>query len=243
MEAVYIILIIFSILVFIGITIGGAANAVVKKLIKTYADSSSTISKTASEFCKNVLVKKKIDVQVARIPGSDNACYDYQNKVIALSDNVYSSYSQVYIAMAAHETGHAIQDAQETAKFRIYKRLNIGSKILTPIFWLAFFTAIILLIAIPYEPLYSLIAFAVMGASMILEFTFKWITVSMEKQASKFAIEILQEEGFTEDELYLAQNLYKAALTTYISGVFDPVIKIFNAITWVIYHTIGRLFR
>ena len=82
-----------------------------------------------------------------------------------------------------------------------------------------------------------------MGASMILEFTFKWITVSMEKQASKFAIEILQEEGFTEDELSLAQSLYKAALTTYISGVFDPVIKIFDAITWVIYHTIGRLFR
>lgn len=243
MEAVYIVLIIFSVLVFIGITIGGAANAVVKKLIKTHENSSSTISKTASEFCKDVLIKKKIDVQVARIPGSDNACYDYQNKVIALSDNVYNSYSSIYIAMSAHETGHAIQDSQETAKFRIYKRLNVGSKILTPIFWLAFLTAIVLLIAIPYDPLYSLIAFAVMGASMLLEFLFKWITVSMEKQASKFGLEILKQEGFTEDELAVAENLYKAALTTYISGVFDPVIKVFNAITWLIYNTIGRLFR
>ena len=243
MEIVYIILIAFSVLVFIGVTISGAATASIKKLIKTNETGSTTLSRTASEFCKDILIDKKINVQVARIPGNSYAAYDYRNKVVALSDDIYSSYSAVSVAMATHEVGHAIQDDTDTAKFRIYKKFNLGSKILTPIFWLSFLVGIILLFAIPYDFIPAYVAFGVMGGSVLIEIIFKLSTVSMEKQASEFALDILQKEGFSDEELKLASHLYKAALTTYIAGIFDPVVKIFNAITWLIYNSIGRLFR
>lgn len=243
MEIAYIILIIFSVLVFIGITIGSAANAVVKRQIKTNENGTTTISKTASEFCKEVLLTKKIDVQVARVPNSNYAAYDYQNKVIALSDNIYASASQTALAMATHEVGHAIQDAENTTKFKLYKKFNLGSKILTPIFWLSFIAGIILLFAIPYDHIPAYIAFGVMATSVIIEVIFKISTVSMEKQASEFALGLLEKGGFTQDELEASSSLYRAALTTYVAGIFDPVIKIFDAFTWLIYHSIGRLFR
>lgn len=243
METIYIVLIAFSVLVFIGITIGGAANAVVRKLLKNNENNTTTISKSASEFCKDALLSNKINVQVARVPNKDYAFYDYQNKVIALSDNIHSSFSPAAIATAAHEVGHAIQDSKETSKFRAYKSMNLGSKILTPIFWLSFLTAIVLLIAIPYNFLPAYIAFGVMATSVLIEIIFKISTVSMEKQASTFGKELLEREGFTEDELSLASSLYSAALTTYVAGVFDPVVKVFDAITWFIYNSIGRLFR
>ena len=243
MDIIYIILIAFAVLVFIGITISGTAHAVVKKTIKAHESEMAAISKTASDFCKDVLREKQVHVKVARVPNENQAAYDYQNKVIALSDNIYTSYSAVHIAVATHEVGHAVQDSVDTAKFRTYKRLNLGSRILSPIFWLAFIAGIVLLLAIPYDFIPAYVAFGVMAISVVIEIIFKLSTVSMEKQASKFALDILKDQGFNEDELSLAKSLYSAALTTYVSGIFDPVMKVFNALTWVIYHTIGRLFR
>ena len=243
MDVIYIILIAFAFLVFVGLTIDGTAHAVVKKLIKSHEGETSSISKTAGDFCKEILKEKKLNVKVARVPNENQAAYDYQNNVIALSDNIYSSYSSVHIAIATHEIGHAIQDSTDTAKFAIYKKLNLGSKILAPLFWISAIVGIILLFAIPYDFIPAYIAFGVTAVSVLIELIFKLSTVSIEKQASDFALDILKQKGFNDEELSLAKSLYSAAKTTYVSRIFDPVIKVFNAFTWLIYHTIGRLFR
>ena len=52
------------------------------------------------------------DVAIERIPGTLNDHYDPQAKVLRLSEGVYGARSLAAVGIAAHEAGHALQDAQ-----------------------------------------------------------------------------------------------------------------------------------
>jgi uncharacterized protein len=54
-------------------------------------------------------------VPVERTQGFLSDHYDPSHKVVALSDEVYSGYSMSSVGIAAHEVGHAIQDAKQYA--------------------------------------------------------------------------------------------------------------------------------
>lgn len=52
------------------------------------------------------------DVEIEAIPGQLNDHYDPHKKVLRLSEAVYGSRSLAAVGIAAHEAGHALQDAQ-----------------------------------------------------------------------------------------------------------------------------------
>jgi len=52
------------------------------------------------------------NVEIERVPGTLSDHYDPRDKVLRLSDEVYSSRSMAAVGIAAHEAGHAIQDAR-----------------------------------------------------------------------------------------------------------------------------------
>ena len=80
------------------------------------------------------------DVRIERVAGKLTDHYDPQDGVLRLSNEVYSSDSVAAIGIAAHEAGHAIQDAQSYAPMRIRAALvpvaNIGSNAAIPLFML-----------------------------------------------------------------------------------------------------------
>lgn len=55
------------------------------------------------------------DVAVERVPGHLTDHYDPQSKVLRLSQDVYDSRSLAAVGIAAHEAGHALQDAKAYA--------------------------------------------------------------------------------------------------------------------------------
>lgn len=55
------------------------------------------------------------DVEIEQVPGRLSDHYDPRNKVLRLSPEVYHSRSLAAVGIAAHEAGHAIQDAQAYA--------------------------------------------------------------------------------------------------------------------------------
>jgi Zn-dependent membrane protease YugP len=63
------------------------------------------------------------DVEIEAIPGTLNDHYDPQKKVLRLSEAVYGSRSLAAVGIAAHEAGHALQDAQS---FSLMKVRNIA---------------------------------------------------------------------------------------------------------------------
>ena len=52
------------------------------------------------------------DVQIESVPGQLTDHYDPQTKVLRLSQNVCGSRSLAAVGIAAHEAGHALQDAE-----------------------------------------------------------------------------------------------------------------------------------
>lgn len=63
------------------------------------------------------------DVEIEAIPGTLNDHYDPLKKVLRLSEAVYGSRSLAAVGIAAHEAGHALQDAQS---FSLMKVRNIA---------------------------------------------------------------------------------------------------------------------
>ncbi len=55
------------------------------------------------------------DVQIEEIPGHLSDHYDPRQKVLRLSQEVYESRTLAAVGIAAHESGHAIQDAHAYA--------------------------------------------------------------------------------------------------------------------------------
>jgi len=52
------------------------------------------------------------DVAIEAVPGTLNDHYDPQAKVLRLSEGVFGARSLAAVGIAAHEAGHALQDAQ-----------------------------------------------------------------------------------------------------------------------------------
>lgn len=80
------------------------------------------------------------DVRIELVAGSLTDHYDPRDGVLRLSSEVYGSRSIAALGVAAHEAGHAIQDAQAYAPLRIRSMLvplaNIGSNAAVPLFLL-----------------------------------------------------------------------------------------------------------
>jgi hypothetical protein len=55
------------------------------------------------------------DVAIEQVPGHLSDHYDPRHKVLRLSPQVYSSRSMAAVGIAAHEAGHALQDAKNYA--------------------------------------------------------------------------------------------------------------------------------
>jgi len=59
------------------------------------------------------------NVGIEQIPGQMSDHYDPSAKVLRLSPDVYQGYSMAAVGIAAHEAGHALQDAKHYAPLKI----------------------------------------------------------------------------------------------------------------------------
>jgi hypothetical protein len=70
-------------------------------------------------------------VEIEAIPGKLNDHYDPQTKVLRLSEAVYGSHTLAAVGIAAHEAGHALQDAHGSSLMAIRNAAvgvaNVGS--------------------------------------------------------------------------------------------------------------------
>ena len=101
------------ILVLIGVLLSAAASAKVNSTFNKYAGVRSTCGMTGAEVAKRLLNSQGIyDVAVHSVKGNLTDHYDPRTKTVNLSQSVYSATSIAALGVAAHECGHAIQDAK-----------------------------------------------------------------------------------------------------------------------------------
>jgi len=167
------------------------------------------------------------DVDLEGVQGKMTDHYDPRQKVLRLSEGVYSSTSVAALAIAAHELGHAMQDKEDYFPLRLRAALvpmvNIGSYlgwILIVIGLLINFTGLAWL---------GVIVFA--GGAL-----FALATLPVELNASKRAKVLLSETGLitTQDEIRGVNNVLNAAALTYVAALVTAVMQLLYWISLVL---------
>ncbi len=150
-------------------------------------------------------------VKVEPIRGQLTDHYDPRSKVVRLSEGNYASPSLAALAVAAHETGHALQDAENYAPMRIREQLvpaaQIGSNF-GP--WLFIIGLMIGMIGLAKIGLYLFFAAAL----------FQLVTLPVEFNASARALANLRKfELLTPQEIPAARKVLTAAALTYVAAL------------------------
>ena len=119
------------VLILIGAIVALYAQIKVSTTYAKWQKVPSATRMTGAQIARQILDNNGCqDVRIEAINGKLTDHYDPENGVLRLSSEVYSSGSIAALGVAAHEAGHAIQDAQDYAPLRIRSTMvpiaNIG---------------------------------------------------------------------------------------------------------------------
>ena len=161
------------------------------------------------------------DVKVGSIQGQLTDHFDPSKKQINLSESVYAQHNIAAAAVAAHETGHAVQHARGYAPLRLRSALvPVVSFANNTVQWVLL--AGVLIIQITPALLYAGIALFAMTT------LFSFVTLPVEIDASRRAIAWLEKSGLTTYEaLPMAQDALKWAAYTYVIGALGSLATLF----------------
>jgi Zn-dependent membrane protease YugP len=192
--------------------LGLGVQAWLKRTFAKYSNVQVSSGLSGAEVARQILNRNGLeDVPVEMSPGgalSDH--YDPRKKALFLSEPVYQPPSVAAAAVAAHETGHALQDS------RGYAPLKIRSAIY-PAVAFASNAWIWLLIAGAVLGALNLVAIAL--ALYAVAVAFHLVTLPVEFNASRRAAGQLRElalVGPTESEG--VEKVLRAAAFTYVAG-------------------------
>ena len=145
--------------------------------------------------------------------------YDPRNKTLFLSPNVANSPSVASVAVAAHELGHAMQDAEDYFPMQIRSFLvpvvNIGSNLGWILIMIGLFLRITQLAWL------GVLVFS--GGAL-----FALATLPVEFNASARAKELLYSTGIiqSEEERRGVNQVLNAAALTYVAGLITAVLQL-----------------
>ena len=207
------------ILVLIGMGLSFWASANVSNMINKYRKIGTQSGMTASEAAKRILQQNGIfDVKIKAISQGASDYYNPQTKELCLLAPNYNSNSIASIGIAAHECGHAIQDATEYAPLALQRYLapvcarssQIG--IYIALFGLIFGLGTMTNVGIV---LFSLGVF------------FTLLLLPIEYDASNRALRILEDDRIlVGEELTGARKVLRAAGLTYVAAATSSVLSL-----------------
>ena len=212
------------------------ASGNVNSTFKKYAKQYSIRRLTGADAAQRVLSANGVSgVRIERISGNLTDHYDPRTNVIRLSDSVFSSTSTAAIGVACHEAGHAVQYAQSYAPIKIRAAIipitNFGSKLAMPLILLG--TVLPIIGEFSYVLVY--IGIACFGLSVL----FQLITLPVEFNASRRAMEAIQSAGLlTDEEQKGAKKTLKAAAMTYVAATATALAQMLRLI--IIFRGRGR---
>lgn len=210
------------ILVLIGAVIVIAAQQYVSTTFNQYSQFETDRNITGKQAAEYLLDVAGIDdVRVEKVAGQLTDHYDSHNKVLRLSEATYNKTSVAAVAVAAHECGHAIQDNEGYFFLRLRSSLvpivNLGSQLAIPMLLIGILLSISGLITL------GIILFS-------LTLLFQLVTLPVEFDASSRAIDMLQGQVFTTQEVPAAKKVLRAAAFTYIASTLSVGLQLLRFI-------------
>jgi len=158
-------------------------------------------------------------VQIQGVRGNLTDHYDPRNKTLNLSQGVVNSPSVAAVAIAAHELGHAMQDAEDYLPLRFRAALvpmvNIGSYL----GWIMIMAG--LLLRMTNLAWLGVLVFS--GGAL-----FALVTLPVEFNASARAKQLLVQTGIiqTDEEMRGVNAVLNSAALTYVAGLVTALMQL-----------------
>lgn len=215
----------YTYLVFVlpALLIALVAQIKVKTTFHKYAKVMNARGLSGAELAAKILSSNGVlDVAVQRVSGNLTDHFDPTARVIRLSQSVYDSHSVAAVGVAAHEAGHALQYAEDYFPIRLRAAIipvtKVGSALSWPLIILGLVFSFGLLVNL------GIILFSVVTL-------FQLVTLPVEFNASRRALNILQQQGIlAPEELGGARKVLTAAAMTYVAALLVSVMQLLRLI-------------
>lgn len=205
-------------------------NFWVKSIIKRHDRQRADIPGTGGELARHLLDEMKLThVKVEETKDGDH--YDPVSKTVRLSENHMKGRSLSAVVVAAHEVGHAMQDATDYAPLRARTRLARQAQIIETVGSVVMIAAplVMALTRTPYALLFELLAGFVLLATSVLMHA---VTLPVEYDASfRRALPVLEKGGFVKPaDMPAARQILRAAALTYVAAA---AMSLVNVMRWL----------
>ena len=207
----------YILLMIVGMVISGAAALWVRSSYKKYSKQMSYSGMTGAEVARTILDRNNLsNVKVEPVAGQLTDHYDPRSKVVRLSEGNFNKNSIAAVSVAAHECGHAIQDAVGYVPMKlragIFPVVAFSSQI-----WVYLFIAGLFGLGNFFIQLAAILFLAVLA--------FHVVTLPVEINASTRAYGLLTSYGILSvREAGGTRRVLTAAAFTYIAAALTAVL-------------------
>jgi Zn-dependent membrane protease YugP len=157
-------------------------------------------------------------VAIEPVSGQLTDHYDPSHKVLRLSEGVYSSPSLAALGIAAHEAGHAIQDAHRYGPLAVRNFMVPAASLGSSAAWIIFAIGLVM------HSFHLVIAGIALFSAVVL---FQLVNLPVEFDASARARRALLTTGLVrpEEDVVVGRVLNAAALT-YVAGTLTSILTL-----------------
>jgi uncharacterized protein len=209
----------YLIVMIVGALVSGAAALWVRSSYSKYSKQPSASGLTGAQVARTILDRNNLsNVRVEPVAGTLTDHYDPRSKVVRLSEGNFRNNSIAAVSVAAHECGHAIQDATGYVPMKLraglFPIVNFAGQLWFPLFFLGIlgFGSFFVQLAV--------IAFA----GVLL---FHIVTLPVEINASTRAYGILTRYGMlSRTEADGTRRVLTAAAFTYIAAALTSLLTL-----------------
>jgi uncharacterized protein len=209
----------YLLVMIVGALVSGAAALWVRSSYSKYSKQPSASGLTGAQVARTILDRNNLsNVKVEPVAGQLTDHYDPRSKVVRLSEGNFRNNSIAAVSVAAHECGHAIQDATGYVPMKLraglFPIVNFAGQLWFPLFFLGIlgFGSFFVQLAV--------IAFA----GVLL---FHVVTLPVEINASTRAYGILTRYGMlSRTEADGTRRVLTAAAFTYIAAALTSLLTL-----------------
>jgi Zn-dependent membrane protease YugP len=208
-----------------ALILGLWAQSRVRSAFAKYSKVRAASGLTGAQAARKILDANGLQsVMIERVSGNLSDHYDPRSKTLRLSEAVYGTPSLAAVGVAAHESGHALQDKAHYGPLALRSTLvptvQIGSWLGPIIFLAGFFLTGVLG---TFGTTIAWIGVAVFGLTAI----FAIVTLPVEFDASKRAKLLLVSTGaVAPQEMQGVNAVLDAAALTYVAAALQAIMTL-----------------
>ena len=210
-----------------SIVISGFFSIRVKAAFKKYSRVGSMNGYTGAQAARKLLDRAGLHhVDVVQTSGFLSDHYNPMSKQLVLSQDVFQGSSVASIGIAAHEAGHAIQDAENYGPLRMRSSLVPLCTVGNTLGYIVMVLGLVMLYASGGVGVGKYVVYAGCGLfSLVL--LFQLVTLPVEFDATRRAKEIVVDAGIIyREERVGMDKVLNAAAMTYVAAMVSTLLTL-----------------